>query len=381
MLFDYQSLLLAIIFSGAAMSLTLLAAWFAAKNDRFLLSWSVGMLVLTAAVAAFNIYAETHSPYVGPLSFVLLTSGFAVVYGAARQFSKARAPFGHAVAFGAPTAALVAVPFLVGYAGVGIIFANLFSGLMLIMASAQFWRCRPEARGLISAMCGLYVAVGISFALCGLVLLIERRFVLVGMPDNWAEDLNAMVSLMGITGIGAISTALNHSRLAQRHLLEARTDTLTGLVNRRSLLDTHATLEPQTALIAFDLDNFKSVNDRYGHAVGDRLLRAFADCVTKIMPPEATGARIGGEEFVAILPGTATATAVLVAEKIREAFEAISVRAENDIVQRTVSAGVASTSNSSDSFEDVLRRADDALYVAKRDGRNRVRVEGPRLVA
>ncbi|WP_162783604.1 GGDEF domain-containing protein [Devosia naphthalenivorans] len=381
MLFDYQSLLLAILFSGGAMSLTLLAAWFAAKNDKFLLTWSAGMLVLTAAVGAFNFYAETLSPYVGAFSFVLLTSGLAVVYGAARQFRRARAPFGYAAAFGAPTAVLVTVPFLLGYAGIGIIIANLFSGLMLVMAAALFWQCRSEARGLIAAMCGLYVAAGISFALCGLVLLAERRFVLVGMPDNWAEDLNVMVSLMGITGIGAISTALNHSRLAQRHLLEARTDTLTGLVNRRSLLDTHATLEPQTALIAFDLDNFKSVNDRYGHAVGDRLLVAFANCIIENLPPEATGARIGGEEFVAILPRTAAATAVLVAEKIREAFETTSLRAEDDIVQRTVSAGVAATSNSPGSFEDVLRRADDALYVAKRDGRNRVRVEGPRLVA
>ena len=381
MLFDYQSLLLAIIFSGAAMSLTLRAAWFAAREDRFLLTWSVGMLVLTTAVAAFHIYAQTRSPIVGPLSFVLLTSGFAVVYGAARQFRKAHAPFGHAAAFGVPAAMLVTLPFLFGYAGIGIIFANLFAGVMLVMASLQFWQCRSEARGLISGMCGLYVATGISFALCGIVLLAERRFVLVGMPDNWAEDLNALVSLMAITGIGAISTALNHSRLAQRHLLEARTDTLTGLVNRRSLLDTHAMLEPQTALIAFDLDNFKSVNDRYGHAVGDRLLKAFADCVIDTLPPEATGARVGGEEFVVVLPGTTAATAAYVADKIRQVFEAASVSAENDIVRRTVSAGVADTSDAPASFEDVLRRADDALYVAKRDGRNRVRIEGPRLVA
>ena len=65
MLFDYQSLLLAILFSGGAMSLTLLAAWFAAKNDKFLLTGSAGMLVLTAAVGAFNFYATTLSPYVG----------------------------------------------------------------------------------------------------------------------------------------------------------------------------------------------------------------------------------------------------------------------------------------------------------------------------
>jgi diguanylate cyclase (GGDEF)-like protein len=381
LLFDYQSLLLAIVFSGAAMSLTLLAAWFAAKEDKFLLTWSLGMFVLIAAVAAFKIYSETHSSFVGPLSFTMLSSGFALVYAASRQFSGAEKPFASAALLGAATVFLVVPPFLLSFEGVGIILANLFSALLLFMTAAQFWRCRSDAVGLISGMCGLYVATGISFALCGVVLLAEQRFSFVGMPDNWAEDLNAFISLMAIAGIGAISTAVNHLRSAQRHMLDARTDSLTGLVNRRSLLDTHSRLEPGTALIVFDIDKFKSVNDRHGHAAGDRLLKSFARCVTDVMPPAAIGARIGGEEFVIVLPATTLETAVFIANKVRQAFEGTILRVDNHPIHRTVSAGVASSGETPSSFEDVLRRADDALYIAKGEGRNTVRGEIARFAA
>lgn len=378
---DYQSLLLAIVFSGAAISLTLLAAWNAGRRDRFLLSWAIGMLVLSAASTVFSVHVDSPTPVAGALSFSLLSAGFAIVYGAARQFRGVPAPFRQAAAFGLPTVLLVLFAFGIGASGVGMIIANLFAGAILLAAAAEFWRCREEAPGLITSLCGLYVITAASFALCGLVLLAEQRFVVIGMPDNWAEDVNVLVSLMGITGIGAISIALNYSRLAQRHLADARTDPLTGLLNRRSLLDTHAVLAPGTALVAFDLDNFKSVNDRFGHAVGDRLLQRFAQCIVEALPAAATGARIGGEEFVVILPDTTPAVATRVAENIRTAFESVCVAAETAVVRRSVSAGIAVAGEYSVGFDEVLRQADVALYAAKRDGRNRVRAAAPQLAA
>src|SRR5690606_12280864 len=118
-------------------------------------------------------------------------------------------------------------------------------------------------------------------------------------PDNWVEDINLVVCLIGITCIGALSLALNQSRLARSHRQEAMTDPLTVLPNRRAMYERHfRTLPRGTAVIAFDLDRFKEINDRFGHAVGDEVLRHFAMTLRSNVRPSDTVARIGGEEFV-----------------------------------------------------------------------------------
>ncbi|MBL0029542.1 MAG: GGDEF domain-containing protein [Rhodanobacteraceae bacterium] len=164
---------------------------------------------------------------------------------------------------------------------------------------------------------------------------------------------------------------------------DAAHDGLTGLANRRSAMARLAAEIAQAqrrkqslALLALDLDHFKQVNDRHGHAAGDRVLIEFAATLRDSLRQGDLGARVGGEEFIAILPQTDREAAAIVAERIRERCEALQVRRDDGVVIRfTISIGLAML-DGSDVTGSLLARADVALYRAKREGRNRVALAG-----
>lgn len=129
------------------------------------------------------------------------------------------------------------------------------------------------------------------------------------------------------------------------------------------------------SLLMLDLDHFKSVNDRFGHAVGDRVLEEFADRVRAATRRHDVFIRRGGEEFVLIMPSTDAAEAKAVAERIRIRIAARPFRQQEEKIRQTVSIGVATWSREEDAFE-LEHRADSALYRAKDSGRDRVMVAG-----
>ncbi len=160
----------------------------------------------------------------------------------------------------------------------------------------------------------------------------------------------------------------------------ALTDPLTGLYNQRYLRRHLASLMitgqgRQLTVLMMDVDHFKSVNDRYGHASGDRALRLIADSLRVNTRVFDSVARYGGEEFVVVMPGTGPQEAAAAAERLRLAVQAIEFQAEPGVcTPLTVSVGVASTAAGEESPDSVLQAADAALYQAKRNGRNRVEI-------
>jgi two-component system cell cycle response regulator len=161
----------------------------------------------------------------------------------------------------------------------------------------------------------------------------------------------------------------------------AVTDTLTGLHNRR-YFETHASSAVDQALqrnrplslLILDIDHFKSINDSWGHDAGDDVLREFAHRVRKNLRGIDLPCRIGGEEFVVVMPDTDMGVATVVAERVRRRIERdlFVVQAGLRSVGVTVSIGAASLSSNEDTLQSILKRADQALYKAKNDGRNRV---------
>ncbi len=161
----------------------------------------------------------------------------------------------------------------------------------------------------------------------------------------------------------------------------AITDALTGLYNRR-YMESHLTtlVEQATALgkplslLVLDIDYFKSINDTYGHDAGDDVLREFATRIRKSIRGIDLACRFGGEEFVVIMPETDLAVAALVAERMRRrvAGEPFAIAKGEQAVDVTISIGIGGLGGSSDDGAALLKRADQALYRAKRDGRNRV---------
>ena len=161
------------------------------------------------------------------------------------------------------------------------------------------------------------------------------------------------------------------------HKAAASMDPLTGMFNRRGFAEaTSRVIEreanagrPVTVLI-FDIDHFKSINDRFGHPAGDEILKLFAAVVVNSLRITDLSGRIGGEEFAALLP-CSLEEAVVVAERVREAFASSGIVVEDGPVDTTVSIGVAG-GPAGTVLEVLLAAADAALYQAKRGGRNRV---------
>lgn len=161
----------------------------------------------------------------------------------------------------------------------------------------------------------------------------------------------------------------------------ATTDSLTGKANRRHFLEIlereylqHRRNHQPLSVLVLDLDHFKVVNDTYGHDVGDRVIRDFARSVSSCLREADDFGRIGGEEFAVCLPNTDTDSAREVAERIRRTVEDAPTSLEGSPVCCTVSIGVTTTTKEDEKKEDLLKRGDLALYVAKEAGRNRVEV-------
>src|SRR5450631_611597 len=168
-------------------------------------------------------------------------------------------------------------------------------------------------------------------------------------------------------------------RTVTAHKTAASMDPLTGMFNRRGFAEaTSRVIEreanagrPATVLI-FDIDHFKSINDRFGHPAGDEILKLFAAVVVNTLRITDLSGRIGGEEFAALLP-CSLEEAVIAAERVRAAFAASGIVIETGPVDTTVSVGVAGGPAGTE-LEVLLAAADTALYQAKRSGRNRVEV-------
>lgn len=181
--------------------------------------------------------------------------------------------------------------------------------------------------------------------------------------------------------------ALENARLHRLVEEQARVDSLTKLANRRRLEETlHAELARvarfggDLTLVLADLDNFKQVNDRYGHPAGDEVLQAFARVLERTARESDVAGRWGGEEFALILTGTDADGGAQLAERARAAFEAARLRApDGELLPVTASFGVASSARTAE-FDDLIAAADSALYQAKRAGRNRVEAPGARPV-
>jgi len=167
-------------------------------------------------------------------------------------------------------------------------------------------------------------------------------------------------------------------RLAEELRLRAQTDALTGLPNRRHFfeqgLKAAAAAGPEAVLSALllDIDHFKAINDGFGHPVGDEVLRELASRCRGLLRAHDLMARIGGEEFAILLPGTRPGEAMDIAERLRAAFSGVPVATQAGPVLMTISLGGAVLSAAGESFEGLLKRADVALYEAKHGGRDRV---------
>lgn len=257
-------------------------------------------------------------------------------------------------------------------------YAPLFRSNDIRQGTNSFLEIHPEDRDRIKEVFRRTVATGVGE--CA-----EFRFVLKdGSIRHMESDGRAILGSDGkVTKVVVVSRDITRLKLLESTLREmAATDTLTGLHNRRYFL---AQLEQELArvrrvdthcasVLMLDADHFKRVNDTFGHASGDHVLRHLAGLMKNELRKVDTAGRIGGEEFAVILPGATVAAAEVFAERLRRKVAESPTSHADTVIPMTVSIGVATMKDSDANGGESLARADKALYVAKEGGRNKVNI-------
>ncbi|GAC1046175.1 GGDEF domain-containing protein [Rhizobium sp. No.120] len=232
------------------------------------------------------------------------------------------------------------------------------AGIVYRDASHEPLPIRKLVAGILAASSMLSLIMGTEFSF--------HTFPLLGVVDGFS----LMILSKFVLAIAIVIFINERQHVAIKNLADR--DPLTGLYNRRSF-NAKAPSEPQQgdAVLFLDIDHFKQLNDRFGHAIGDQVLSMMARAVESILPASALFARQGGEEFVVFLPAS-VGDAVLHAERIRKTVADLRFPTIGADLTVTTSVGIARAGHQGDTLSDLCREADRALYLAKARGRNRV---------
>ncbi len=260
-------------------------------------------------------------------------------------------------------------------------FALVFSRLVIfgIMAATMhmLWQTPFRPMQAAARFCAGQLAVVMS-------VFVFRLIVDIGLHGHLHDSLMIAARVAMLISVSMLSFSFISLWVAEskrRLHEETRTDALTGLCNRRAMEEFAADeirLAEQNksplALLMLDLDKFKVLNDTYGHWTGDRALKTLGATMLATVGPRDITARVGGEEFAVLLPGRDLSAAEMLAEQLRRAVEKVRIEEGESTIKMTVSIGVSMRKPGERTWADTLRRADKALYQAKRGGRNRVMV-------
>jgi len=367
------------------LGLLLLIAW---TQERIpaLGWWGAAYLIGAFSGAIWRFGDLTGSELLAGIANILLFVTVGMIWSAARLFQGRRVRWG--LMFLGATVWLVAwmFPAFVHSAAARMFVSSLIVASYTFLIAVELWRERRKS--LLRRWPALLVPMlqGAIFLFpVALATLSQDGNVFRGLARVWISVFVVEIVLY-VVGAAFIVLILAKDRSVRFYKMAAATDPLTGVLNRRGffqgaaiVMDRNRRSLAPVSVLAFDLDHFKSINDRRGHAVGDSVLQLFATVARKTMRAGDVIGRVGGEEFVAILPGT-LADAAAVAERVRAAFAAAGAEPDGRQIAATVSAGVACGSPLA-TVEALMARADAALYRAKMNGRDRVETADEAVVA
>ncbi len=384
---DVNTLFLVTIYVEAMLGLLLLFAWVQNSAITAVAWWGSAHLLRAASVVLFGMYESAPDWITIDLSNAILLTSFAATWTGARIFD-GRSPsyiglFGGALIW----LAVCRIPAVSQSMEARVLISSFIVTSYTWAAAYEFWRGRSEP--LVSR----WPAIFMLFAHGSLFLLrTPLSTMMPWIPDTqvfesvWLTVLSFEALLFTIA-IAFILLAMAKERTELLHKTAALVDPLTGIPNRRAFLEgadamsqrIDADPRPAAVLLA-DLDHFKTINDSYGHALGDRVLRLFAETAgAKISPADLLG-RLGGEEFAIALYDVDRVRAKEVAEAIRRSFAEAASEVDGHPVRATCSIGIAVSEKGPLEMSELLAQADEALYSAKERGRNRCEIASTELV-
>ncbi|HEV7260973.1 MAG TPA: GGDEF domain-containing protein [Bosea sp. (in: a-proteobacteria)] len=276
--------------------------------------------------------------------------------------------------------------FVAGVGAVGLLWNHVSAFPIAIVAGSTAFTllCSRTVQALRSR------PIAVAVFACHALFYAARTFVVPVIASIYGESVLALAAEITMYEAVLFTVAMSMSLLAlvreedrANLLATARTDFLTDLNNRQGFFELAPRRLSGTAkdaahsLLAFDLDHFKAINDRYGHEAGDRVLKLFATIAREIAGADAMSARLGGEEFAILLPNRKGVEAHAIGQRIAQRFAEMAVRPDGLGIPATVSIGLAEASGEQVDLATLLAAADRALYRAKMLGRNRIEMAQP----
>ncbi|MEX0852427.1 MAG: GGDEF domain-containing protein [Bauldia sp.] len=375
---DALTLMAAGSFVATISGLLLLGAWTQIRSAPALLWWSAANFVDAIAIGGLATGFATAQPLTVTIATGLLVVVPPLVWGGTRCFVGRGTPLIALAAGPVAWLAVAAAPLPISHeaAAAGASFVVWIA--YLAATNVELWRGRAEPLRARWPLIAFFTAHALVF-LAGIADLFAGE-----LPSGTVPPLSSLFSFIHFEHlIYAIGTAifmvvLCKERIELRYINAAHVDSLTGVANRRAFFDSAERVFRRcrengapVAMIMFDLDRFKSVNDTDGHRTGDAVLRLFADTARGLLRPSDLFGRYGGEEFVVVLPNTTIDAAFVIAERVRRAFAEACRPLDGLTIGATVSAGVAA-GGADATLDETLIAADKAMYRAKTRGRNRV---------
>ena len=385
---DVNTLFLVTIYVEVILGLLLLFAWVQNTEIYAVAWWGFAHLLRAASIVLFGLYGSVPDVISIDLANVVLFTAFAVTWAGARVFDHRKvSPF---LLFGGAGLWVVVthVPAIAGSWDLRMLFSSGIITAYTWATAYEFYHGRSEP--LVSR----WPAISLLFA-HGALYLLRTPFgtMLPWLPANSQVTESVWLTVLSFEGllftiaIAFILLAMAKERSEHRHKTDSLIDSLTGIANRRAFLqDSEAQLRRQAtdprpiAVMLLDLDNFKMINDRFGHAIGDRVLQRFAEVGASCMRRLDIFGRLGGEEFAALLVDASRDRALAVAEQIRTSFIQATSEVDGKPVVATVSIGIVISYDAVLDLSALLAQADHALYRAKDNGRNRIEIASIELI-
>ena len=368
---DVPTLSFVAVCLSAFLGLFLIFAWLQQRNVRALAWWGSAYLIGASSMALWSAPAPLFAlPTAVPAALIFVACG--MIWNGVRLFHGRRlwplAAFAGAIVW----LVLSQIPVLSVDSNARVALGAIVVAIYAFCIAFELARERRKSFYSRTAA----IVVPCLYAAIFLMPLAMRAFLPETIAVHWLTvlALETIIFAVGTAFIVLLMVKDHHVRVYRK---AATTDNLTGLLNRGAFLEEAIKLQAHqgqrgdpVTLLMFDLDYFKSVNDRFGHSVGDNVLRLFAQSVCKSMRASDIIGRLGGEEFAAIIPEPMEMVP-RIAERIRDSFEAAGATVGNHAVGATVSIGVATSYAPVADIDTLILRADGALYQAKNEGRNR----------
>jgi diguanylate cyclase (GGDEF)-like protein len=384
---DVNTLFLLTVDIEAILGLLLLFVWVQNIGQHAVAWWGFAHLVRSLSVVLYGMYGSLPNLVSIDLANALLFTSYAITWNGARVFNGRDPRYGSLLAGAIVWTLADRVP---GFSAATDVQTVLSAGIVttfIWLTAYEFWRGRAER--LVSRWPAIFILLlhGTAFLLrTPLTLFLQEPEKTELLASAWTTVIS-VEALLAAVSLALVLVAMAKERMELSYKTAALHDPLTGLANRRAFMDRAAELierqvqrDRPVGVFMIDLDRFKSINDRFGHAVGDSVLEIFAETTRTHLRGSDLVGRLGGEEFAVVVADACRDNAFRVADRLRAAFAEAAAVVEKNPVGATASVGVSIIQDPTQDVAALLVQADKALYAAKTLGGNAVVLAEPEAI-